>query len=81
MRTAVAGIGLVLALVSPMSAQEETIYRAGNDGVSAPRLIKDVKPQYTASAMRRAVNGTVLLRCVVDLDGVPSLSRKVLLAR
>lgn len=55
-----------------MSAQQdETIYRPGN-GVSAPRLIRDVKPQYTADAMRRKVNGGVLLRCVVDRDGVPT---------
>jgi TonB family protein len=72
MRTAVVGIALALALVSPTSAQDETIFKTGNKGVSSPRLIKDVKPQYTAGAMRRGVNGTVFLRCVVDLDGVPT---------
>ena len=65
------GIALALALVSSTSAQDETIYRTGN-GVSTPRLIKDIKPQYTAGAMRRGVNGTVFLRCVVDRDGVPT---------
>src|SRR5688500_1953619 len=72
MRTALAGIALALALVSPTLAQEETIYTTGNNGVSTPRLIKDVKHQYTAGAMKRGVNGAVLLRCVSDLDGVPS---------
>ena len=66
------GIALALALVSSTSAQDETIYRTGNSGVFTPRLIKDAKPQYTAGAMRRGVNGTVFLRCVVDLDGVPT---------
>ena len=72
MRTALAGIALALALVSSTSAQDETIYRTGSNGVSTPRLIKDIKPQYTAGAMRRGVNGTVFLRCVVDRDGVPT---------
>jgi TonB family protein len=71
MRTAVVAVLVVLGLMSPMLAQQdETIYRPGN-GVSAPRLIKDVKPGYTADAMRRGVNGALLLRCVVDRDGVP----------
>ena len=67
-----ARIAFVLAFVSPMAAQQdETIYRSGN-GVSTPRLIRDVKPQYSAGAMRRRINGAVLLRCVVDRDGVPT---------
>jgi TonB family protein len=72
MRTAVAGIAVALALVDPISAQDETIYKTGTNGVSTPRLIKDVKPQYTPGAMRRGVNGAVLLRCVIDRDGVPT---------
>ena len=65
-------VASVLSLISSMSAQQdETIYRPGN-GVSAPRLIRDVKHQYTAGAMRRRVNGAVLLRCVVDRNGVPT---------
>jgi TonB family protein len=69
---AVVGVVFALGLVSPVSAQdEETIYKPGN-GVSAPRLIRDIKPHYTPGAMRRGVNGTVLLRCVVDRDGLPT---------
>lgn len=69
---AVVGVVFALGLVSPVSAQhEEPIYRPGN-GVSAPRLVKDIKPQYSYGAMRRGVTGTVLLRCVVDRDGVPT---------
>src|SRR5262245_27904765 len=72
MRTAVVAVAVVLGLSGPISAQQdETVYRPGN-GVSTPRLIKDVKPGYTPGAMRRRVNGTVLLRCVVDRDGVPT---------
>jgi len=43
-------------------------YRPGN-GVELPRVIREVKPQYTAEAMRAKVQGTVLLECVVLADG------------
>ena len=72
MRTAVAGVAFSLGLLSPVVAQEDdTIYKPGN-GVSSPRLISQVYAGYTAGAMRRNVNGAVLLRCVVDRDGVPT---------
>lgn len=38
-------------------------------GVSWPRLVRDVKPQYTAEAMRARIAGAVGLSCVVDRDG------------
>ena len=44
------------------------VYRPGN-GVELPRVIREVKPQYTAEAMRAKVQGTVLLECVVLPDG------------
>jgi protein TonB len=34
-----------------------------------PRLIREVKPQYTADAMRAKIQGTVLLECVILPDG------------
>jgi len=43
-------------------------YRPGN-GVTVPRLVREVKPAYTAEAMRAKVQGTVLLECVVMPDG------------
>jgi protein TonB len=43
-------------------------YRPGN-GVMLPKPIREVKPQYTADAMRAKVQGTVLLECVVLPDG------------
>jgi protein TonB len=44
------------------------VYRPGN-GVDLPRVEHEVKPQYTAEAMRAKVQGTVLLECVVLPDG------------
>jgi protein TonB len=43
-------------------------YRPGN-GVETPRLLKEVKPQYTAQAMRAKIQGEVLLECIVGVDG------------
>ncbi|MBI4484877.1 MAG: energy transducer TonB [Acidobacteria bacterium] len=43
-------------------------YRPGN-GVTLPRVLREVKPQYTSDAMRAKVQGTVLLECVVRSDG------------
>ena len=43
-------------------------YRPGN-GVETPKLLREVKPQYTAQAMRAKIQGTVLLQCVVLPDG------------
>jgi periplasmic protein TonB len=43
-------------------------FRPGN-GVTVPQLVRDVKPAYTADAMRAKVQGTVLLECVVMPDG------------
>jgi len=42
--------------------------RPGN-GVETPKLLREVKPQYTAQAMRAKIQGQVLLECVVDTDG------------
>ena len=44
------------------------VYRPGN-GVTLPKLVREVKPQYTSDAMRAKVQGTVLLECVVKPDG------------
>jgi len=44
------------------------VYRPGS-GIVNPRLIREVRPQYTADAMRAKIQGTVLLECVVLPDG------------
>ncbi len=43
-------------------------YRVGN-GVQPPRVLREVKPQYTPDAMRAKVQGSVLLECIVNADG------------
>jgi protein TonB len=44
------------------------VYRPGN-GVTLPRVLREVRPQYTSDAMRAKVQGTVLLECIVRPDG------------
>ncbi len=43
-------------------------YRPGN-GVTIPRAIRTVSPQYTAEAMRARIQGVVRVECVVLPDG------------
>jgi TonB family protein len=49
-------------------AAKGKVYKPG-DGVSAPVVVKQVKPRYTDEAMKAKIQGTVLLECVVDVDG------------
>jgi protein TonB len=43
--------------------------RRSGSGVTIPQVIKQVKPAYTADAMRAKVQGTVLVECLVTADG------------
>ena len=52
------------------------VYRAGG-AVSAPRLIKEVKPRYTPEALRQRIHGTVVLEAIVTSDGCPAQIRVV----
>jgi protein TonB len=51
-------------------------YRAGG-AVSAPRLIKEVRPKYTSAALQSHIQGTVVLEAVVASDGCASHIRVV----
>jgi TonB family protein len=57
-----------MALAAPGSPQEQTVYRPGN-GVTAPRLVREVKPQYTREAMAAKIEGIVRLEAVVLESG------------
>jgi TonB family protein len=52
------------------------VYHAGG-AVSAPRLIKEVRPRYTSEALRNMTQGTVVLDVVVARDGCTSQIRVV----
>jgi periplasmic protein TonB len=52
------------------------VYRPGGS-VSAPRLIKEVRPKYTSDAMTRKIQGAVLLEAIVTADGCTTQIRVV----
>jgi protein TonB len=43
---------------------------AAGNGVTTPVLLFEVKPQYTADAMRAKAQGSVLVECIVNADGM-----------
>ena len=43
-------------------------YQPGN-GVTMPTLLKEVKPSYTAEAMRAKIQGIVMVKAIVREDG------------
>jgi len=63
----VLAVALVLA-ATVAHAQDEVVYEQGN-GVSTPKVVRDVKPQYTSEAMHEKITGAVILDAVVKSDG------------
>jgi TonB family protein len=52
------------------------IYHPGGS-VTAPRLLSQVRPTYTADALARRVQGSVVLEMIVTADGAPARIRVV----
>jgi TonB family protein len=52
------------------------VYRAGG-AVSPPRVIAEVKPNYTSAALMQRIQGTVVLELVVTRDGCASQIRVI----
>lgn len=58
-----------LSLAGSLRAQSDVpIYDVGKD-VSAPSVVKSVKPEYTTEGRNQAITGSVLLNTVVLKDG------------
>jgi len=51
-------------------AQSEKIYRV-SDGFTAPKVTKNVFPEFSKEAKKKKVQGVVILSLVVGSDGVP----------
>src|SRR6185312_15867862 len=64
---ALAAIGIMGPLRS--NAQQTPIYSIGG-GVSAPRVLYKVDPDYTEDARAQKLNGTVLLSVIIGADGM-----------
>ena len=73
MKTIIMLAALSCLVFSPIAAGApqvagSRVYKPGN-GVSAPILVKEVKPQYTPEAKKAKIEGSVTLECVVETDG------------
>jgi TonB family protein len=66
-------IELSSALAAPPSSTP-TVQEAlkPGDGVTLPRVIKEVRPQYTAAAMHEKIQGSVHIEMVVSTSGEPT---------
>ena len=62
------GLGIV-AFVAVGAAQEASRAYPPGDGVTAPTIVREVKPQYTTEARKAGIQGTVTLDVVVVQDG------------
>jgi TonB family protein len=62
---------LLLILFLPAFARnQDKPYRVG-DGVTAPKVVVKVDPQYTPEAKHAKIEGTVRLSTVISKEGVP----------
>jgi TonB family protein len=57
------------------SAPQEQVFKTGDDGVTAPRIMKDVKPVYPPAAREAKAEGLVRMDCVVKVDGTVGETR------
>jgi TonB family protein len=60
---------LALSIPTLAAAQTDATPLKPGNGVLMPRVISEVKPMYTAEAMRARVQGRVMLEAVVGTDG------------
>ncbi len=68
MRSAVLSVISLVFVVAVSSAQEIPPYKPGG-AVTMPRVIHEVKPSYTAEAVRARIQGRVKVAVVVNADG------------
>jgi TonB family protein len=72
---AIAGAVVALPLGSPIggaAAHAQDVVDGKAPGVTLPKVVSEVKPQYTPEAMRAKIEGTVIMTAVVRTDGTPS---------
>jgi TonB family protein len=59
---------VAVVLSAALAAQDKAPYRQG-DGITLPKVIKEVKPEYPVAAKRARIQGTVGMDVVVLADG------------
>ena len=75
----VVAAGLMVAALSVSAAgfQEGPVYQVGDEGVTPPRVIREVRPSYSPEAMRKKIQGEVVLKTIVNQKGEPTEIRIV----
>jgi len=59
-----------VAVLVPLSAfQNRTVYKAGVDGVTVPKVVYKTQPSYTEEAKAAKIQGTVGLSAVINAAG------------
>lgn len=48
---------------------DQKVYKVGDDGVAAPKLVKNIQPTYTATAQDAGITGSVVLSFEINKDG------------
>jgi TonB family protein len=64
--------GVSALSVAAAAMQEPPVYRVGDEGVTPPSVLEEVRPQYTQDALDRRIEGRVILQGIVTEDGVMS---------
>jgi TonB family protein len=72
-RAKVIGLAIIASALSLSVAavRGAQVYKVGEDGVTAPILIKKVDPAYPADAKEEKVQGSVMLEMQLSAEGVP----------
>lgn len=79
----VAAVGLLDGSASARQSEVQEqwpppgVHTPGRDGVTTPKLIAEVRPNYLSEAMRAGISGTVQMECVVNVDGTVGAVRIV----
>jgi TonB family protein len=74
MAGAIAGTVMALPLGWPVgeaAAHPQQVVDGKDPGVTLPKVISEVKPQYTPEAMQAKIEGTVIMTAVVRTNGTP----------
>ena len=74
MGAAIGGTVVALPLgpaIGDRAARAQEAVDSQAEGVTLPRVISEVKPQYTPEALMAGIEGTVIMRAVVRTDGTP----------
>jgi TonB family protein len=64
--------GAIVGTVTALPLGQEQVLDGKDSGITLPKVVSEVKPRYTAEAIRARIEGTVTMTTVVRTDGKPS---------